>query len=114
MRTAPIADNRMAAMTIARVAMTIVRGIPHTRGRSRTFTFIRESLMRSTSLAALLCLTMTASANAASDADAKPNARPADACAHFVPQGLPHGATVTKNEMRAAQGVFPAACIVRG
>src|SRR5262245_32423486 len=38
----------------------------------------------------------------------------ADECAAFVPKDLPHGAQVTKNEMRTAHGVFPEACIVRG
>ena len=37
-----------------------------------------------------------------------------DACAHFAPKNLPHGAVATKSEVRAANGVFPEACIVRG
>ena len=32
----------------------------------------------------------------------------------FAPKDLPHGAIATKNEVRAAGGVFPEACIVRG
>jgi pimeloyl-ACP methyl ester carboxylesterase len=61
--------------------------------------------MRLMNALAAVCLTWAVSSHAASYADE---------CAAFVPKDLPNGATVTKNEMRAAKGVFPEACIVRG
>ena len=36
------------------------------------------------------------------------------ACATFVPKDLPHAAQVAKTEVRAATGLYPEACIVRG
>jgi len=38
----------------------------------------------------------------------------ASPCTSFVWQGLPHGAKVTKAEVRTGSGVFPQACVVRG
>ncbi len=69
--------------------------------------------MRSYSLAAVAWLTAVVSAPTnANEASATPSR--AEACAKFAPQDLPHGAVVTKHEMRTAHGVFPEACIVRG
>ncbi len=70
--------------------------------------------MRSSPLAAVVCLTMAVSASAAIGADASSTGRLEETCAAFAPKDLPHGAVTTKNEVRAASGVFPEACIVRG
>src|SRR5512144_1266187 len=89
--------------------MTTPLAIPHTR-RHHDGSF----RMRFKPLAALVCSLMAVSTNPAIGAAAGSTTSPDDACAHFAPQNLPHGATVTKTEARAAQGVCPQACIDRG
>ena len=70
--------------------------------------------MRSKPLAGLVCLTLALWTNTPLGVAATPSASNEDVCAAFAPKNLPHGAAATKNEFRAAHGVFPEACIVRG
>ena len=70
--------------------------------------------MRYVMSAALACSMLVAHADAATPVDAAATPTLSGACARFAPVDLPHGATVTKIEVRTAHGVFPEACIVRG
>jgi len=65
-------------------------------------------------LGGALALAGAAAIGVAADADAEPRGAAAAPCTRFAWQPLPHGATVTKTEVRTASGVFPEACIVRG
>ncbi|MDZ7864337.1 tannase/feruloyl esterase family alpha/beta hydrolase [Acidovorax sp.] len=67
---------------------------------------------------ALLAATLTALALTAcggSDSSAPAASQPlAQACPTYRTATLPHGATITRTELRAAEGLLPEVCIVRG
>lgn len=50
-----------------------------------------------------------------SDSSAPASSQPlAQACPTYRTATLPHGATITRTELRAAEGLLPEVCIVRG
>ncbi|KRD42504.1 tannase [Acidovorax sp. Root275] len=66
-------------------------------------------------LGAIAALTLAACGGGGSDAAPPLAAKPlAEACAAYTSAALPHGAKVTRTELRKADATLPDACIVRG
>lgn len=66
-------------------------------------------------LAALAAAALSACGGGGSDTpDPTPPKTLAESCAAYASSALPHGAAITKTEIRAAQGTLPEVCIVRG
>ena len=67
-----------------------------------------------TGLGTIASLALTA-CGGGSDAPAPLASKPmAEACAAYTSTALPHGAKVTRTELRKAEGTLPDVCIVRG
>ncbi len=69
--------------------------------------------LRAAALSVLAALALTACGG--SDSNAPAASKPlAQACPAYRTAALPHGATITRTELRAAEGPLPEVCIVRG